>query len=149
MLLRLHQQSLTHSLTHSLHDCPTGEKKVLRNIQGKIWIFRAARSMWCALTGCRSKLTCIPSFPPVVSSTIQHTLPVRSLDTPYQLNMFSFILMTIGSKVSHWRHQNYELTHMEFCRKGNRNKQFFKIKFTFIKVYLEWFLLFSLLHNHI
>lgn len=35
------------------------------------------------------------------------TLSVSSLDTPYEFNVFSFLLMTFRSAVSHERHQNY------------------------------------------
>lgn len=39
----------------------------------------------------------------------------KSLDTPYEI--LHFILMTVGTTVSHWRHQNYLWTHMELEKK--------------------------------
>ena len=44
-----------------------------------------------------------------------YTVQAKSLDTPSHSMRFLFIFMTISIVDSHWRHQNYEWTHMELC----------------------------------
>lgn len=40
-------------------------------------------------------------------SLVIYTTQAKSLNTPYELNVFYYILMTVGSTNSHLMHQNY------------------------------------------
>lgn len=63
--------------------------------------------------------------------------------TSFQLNVFhSFILMTIGTAVSRWRHQNYLSTHIDLSRKQIKCKiaqaHFILKVFSLLNSHLSW-----------
>lgn len=53
----------------------------------------------------------------IQTNTVMCSLAVQSSDSAYEINIFSFIPLTIDTAVSNWRHQNYVRTHVEWCRK--------------------------------
>ena len=53
----------------------------------------------------------------------------------FSFNVFFFIFMTIYIVYSHWRHQNYEWTHMELCSRQKKYKITLNVSnFRFLKV---------------
>lgn len=52
---------------------------------------------------------CLPTWSKSVYQVSVSTLPVKSLDTTYDLNVVPVIVLTIDTAVSQWRHQNHKV----------------------------------------
>lgn len=108
---------------------------------------------------CKSFIFCFTFLQPLyhliysrtgrLTLALRCTLQVKSFDSSYGFNIFSFILVTTDGAVSHQRHHICVWTHMESCSRQFKSKIINILYFYIIYFYIYIFAIFLSSSTHL